>query len=89
MERQIFSDAAEKKKKSIGLIHKAYLAHLKTARKYNASTKTKSEVDTGSLKTLASQFRSRLIRSDSPSSNSMSQSLSLNDFDQARPHRPL
>lgn len=38
------------KKKAIGLIHKVYLAQLKTSRKYNAFTKTKSEVAGGGRK---------------------------------------
>jgi large subunit ribosomal protein L4 len=38
------------KKKSIGLIHKVYLAQLKNSRKYTASTKTKSEVRGGGRK---------------------------------------
>lgn len=40
----------EQKKKAIGLIHKVYLAQLKTARKHTASTKTKSEVRGGGRK---------------------------------------
>lgn len=38
------------KKKSIGLIHKVYLAQSKNSRKYTASTKTKSEVRGGGRK---------------------------------------
>ena len=37
-------------KKAVGLIHRAYLAQLKTSRKYIASTKTKSEVRGGGKK---------------------------------------
>jgi large subunit ribosomal protein L4 len=37
-------------KKAIGLIHKVYLCDLKNSRKYNASTKTKSEVSGGGRK---------------------------------------
>ena len=44
MEEKIFLENSERKKKAIGLIHKVYLAQLKTARKYNAFTKTRSEV---------------------------------------------
>jgi len=40
----------DQKKKAIGLIHKVYLAYLKTSRKYTASTKTKSEVRGGGRK---------------------------------------
>ena len=40
----------EQKKKAIGLIHKVYLAQLKTFRKYTAFTKTKSEVRGGGRK---------------------------------------
>ena len=39
-----------KKKYAIGLIHKVYLAKLKSSRKYTASTKTKSEVRGGGRK---------------------------------------
>lgn len=46
----IFEDNFEKKKKSIGLIHRAYLTQIKTSRKYLASTKTKSEVRGGGKK---------------------------------------
>jgi large subunit ribosomal protein L4 len=38
------------KKKAIGLIHKVYLSQLKSSRKYNAFTKTKSEVRGGGRK---------------------------------------
>lgn len=38
------------KKQAIGLIHKVYLAQLKSSRKYNAFTKTKSEVSGGGRK---------------------------------------
>lgn len=50
MEEKIFLDNFERKKKAIGLIHKVYLAQLKTARKYTACTKTKSEVRGGGRK---------------------------------------
>lgn len=50
METKIFSEKIEGKKKAIGLIHKVYLAQLKTSRKYTASTKTKSEVRGGGKK---------------------------------------
>jgi large subunit ribosomal protein L4 len=50
MEAKIFLDNFERKKKAIGLIHKVYLAQLKTSRKYTASTKTKSEVRGGGKK---------------------------------------
>ena len=40
----------ERKKRTIGLIHKVYLAQLKTSREYTASTKTKSEVRGGGKK---------------------------------------
>ena len=43
-------DYFSNKKRAIGLIHKVYLAHLKTFRKYTASTKTKSEVRGGGKK---------------------------------------
>ena len=46
----IFKDNTDKKKRSIGLIHKAYLTQLKNSRKYLASTKTKSEVRGGGKK---------------------------------------
>jgi large subunit ribosomal protein L4 len=38
------------KKQAIGLIHKVYLANLKTVRRYTACTKTKSEVRGGGRK---------------------------------------
>jgi large subunit ribosomal protein L4 len=47
---KIFADNSEKKKKAIGLIHRAYLTQIKTSRKYLASTKTKSEVRGGGKK---------------------------------------
>lgn len=47
---KIFEDNPEKKKKAIGLIHRAYLTQLKNSRKYLASTKTKSEVRGGGKK---------------------------------------
>lgn len=50
MEEKIFLENLERKKKAIGLIHKVYLAQLKTSRKYTASTKTKSEVRGGGKK---------------------------------------
>ena len=50
MEEKIFLENSERKKKAIGLIHKVYLAQLKTARKYNAFTKTRSEVRGGRKK---------------------------------------
>ena len=50
MEEKIFLANGERKKKAIGLIHKVYLAQLKTSRKYNAFTKTKSEVRGGGKK---------------------------------------
>ena len=50
METKIFLENFERKKKAIGLIHKVYLAQLKTSRKYTASTKTKSEVRGGGRK---------------------------------------
>jgi large subunit ribosomal protein L4 len=50
METKIFLENCERKKKAIGLIHKVYLAQLKNARKYTASTKTKSEVRGGGKK---------------------------------------
>ena len=46
----IFKDNVEKKKRSIGLIHRAYLTQIKNSRKYLASTKTKSEVRGGGKK---------------------------------------
>lgn len=50
METKIFLENLERKKKAIGLIHKVYLAQLKTSRQYTASTKTKSEVRGGGKK---------------------------------------
>jgi len=50
MEEKIFLANFERKKKAIGLIHKVYLAQLKSARKYRASTKTRSEVRGGGKK---------------------------------------
>jgi large subunit ribosomal protein L4 len=50
MEEKIFLENSERKKKAIGLIHKVYLAQLKTSRKYTAFTKTKSEVRGGGKK---------------------------------------
>jgi len=50
MEEKIFLENLERKKKSIGLIHKVYLAQLKSSRKYTACTKTKSEVRGGGKK---------------------------------------
>ena len=47
MEEKIFLENSKRKKKAIGLIHKVYLAQLKTSRKYTACTKTKSEVRGG------------------------------------------
>ena len=44
------SENIEINKKTIGLIHKVYLAQLKTSKKYTASTKTKSEVRGGGRK---------------------------------------
>jgi large subunit ribosomal protein L4 len=50
METKIFLENLERKKKAIGLIHRVYLTQLKNARKYTASTKTKSEVRGGGKK---------------------------------------
>jgi large subunit ribosomal protein L4 len=50
MEEKLFFENLERKKKSIGLIHKVYLIQLKNSRKYLASTKTKSEVRGGGKK---------------------------------------
>lgn len=50
METKIFLANFERKKKAIGLIHRVYLTQIKNARKYNASTKTKSEVRGGGRK---------------------------------------
>jgi len=46
----IFKDNIDKKKRSIGLIHRAYLTQIKNSRKYLASTKTKSEIRGGGKK---------------------------------------
>ena len=48
METKIF--LLDRKKKAIGLIHRVYLTQIKNARKYTASTKTKSEVRGGGRK---------------------------------------
>ena len=50
MELKNFLENSEKKKKSIGLIHKVYLSQLKNSRTYTAFTKTKSEVRGGGKK---------------------------------------
>ena len=50
METEIFLENDQRKKKAIGLIHRVYLSQLKNARKYTASTKTKSEVRGGGRK---------------------------------------
>jgi large subunit ribosomal protein L4 len=50
METKIFLENSDKKKKAIGLIHRVYLTQIKNARKYTASTKTKSEVRGGGRK---------------------------------------
>jgi len=50
METKIFLENFERKKKAIGLIHRAYLTQLKNSRKYTASTKTRSEVRGGGRK---------------------------------------
>jgi large subunit ribosomal protein L4 len=50
METKIFLENFERKKKSIGLIHRAYLTQIKNSRQYLASTKTKSEVRGGGRK---------------------------------------
>jgi len=50
MEEKIFLENSTRKKKAIGLIHKVYLAQLKTSRKYTAFTKTKAEVRGGGKK---------------------------------------
>jgi len=49
MEEKILENS-EKKKKAIGLIHRAYLTQLKNARKHTASTKVRSEVRGGGRK---------------------------------------
>lgn len=50
METKVFLENSETKKKAIGLIHRVYITQLKNARKYTASTKTKSEVRGGGRK---------------------------------------
>lgn len=50
MEDEIFFQNFEKRKETIGLIHRVYLSQLKNSRKYLASTKTKSEVRGGGKK---------------------------------------
>ena len=50
METKIFLDNSERKKKAIGLIHRAYLTQLKNSRFHTASTKTRSEVRGGGRK---------------------------------------
>lgn len=50
MEEKIFLENSTRKKNAIGLIHKVYLAQLKTSRKYTAFTKTKAEVRGGGKK---------------------------------------
>jgi large subunit ribosomal protein L4 len=50
MNREILLEENKKNKKSIGLIHKVYVAQLKNSRDYTASTKTKSEVRGGGKK---------------------------------------
>lgn len=50
MESKIFLENDQRKKKAIGLIHRVYLTQLINARKYTASTKTKSEVRGGGRK---------------------------------------
>lgn len=50
MEEDIFFENLEKKKKTIGLIHRVYLTSLKNSKKYLASTKTRSEVRGGGRK---------------------------------------
>ena len=50
METKIFLDNSERKKKAIGLIHRAYLTQLKNSRIHTASTKTRSEVKGGGRK---------------------------------------
>jgi len=50
MEDKIVFETSEQKKKAIGLIHRVYVTQLKNSRKYNASTKTKSEVRGGGRK---------------------------------------
>jgi len=50
MEDKIVFETSQQKKKAIGLIHRVYVTQLKNSRKYNASTKTKSEVRGGGRK---------------------------------------
>jgi large subunit ribosomal protein L4 len=50
METKIFLEDSKRKKKAIGLIHRVYLTQLKNAKKYTASTKTRSEVRGGGRK---------------------------------------
>jgi large subunit ribosomal protein L4 len=50
MEDEIFLKNFEKRKETIGLIHRVYLSQLKNSRKYLASTKTKSEIRGGGKK---------------------------------------
>ena len=50
MEDEIFLQNFEKRKETIGLIHRVYLSQLKNSRKYLASTNTKSEVRGGGKK---------------------------------------
>jgi large subunit ribosomal protein L4 len=50
MESITFLENLERKKKAIGLIHRAYLTQLKNSRKHLASTKTKAEVRGGGKK---------------------------------------
>lgn len=50
MEDEIFLQNFEKRKETIGLIHRVYLSQLKNSRKYLASTKTKSEIRGGGKK---------------------------------------
>lgn len=50
MEKIQLNEINVEKKKAIGFIHKIYLSNLKTARRYTASTKTKSEVRGGGRK---------------------------------------
>jgi len=50
METKIFLENSERKKKAVGLIHRAYLTQLKNSRKYTASTKTRAEVKGGGRK---------------------------------------
>ena len=50
MENQLFLENLERRKKSIGIIHRVYLTQVKNARVITASTKTKSEVRGGGRK---------------------------------------